>query len=160
MRLSIRSSRLRQFDASKACAASAPSGSLASAVGLHAPRRANILKGLDWSSEGKQRIVSLNWRPPRQRTARVHRRETTIRPQHLPEVNRPRRRSRESVGFTGESQSIPFEWVKMLRRSPKKSSVTSPLAHSEVSVTLEIDAMLPDGAADQTVRTVTENCRT
>ena len=31
---------------------------------------------------------------------------------------------------------------------------------AEVSVTLEIEAMLPDGASDQIVRTVTENSRT
>jgi hypothetical protein len=29
-----------------------------------------------------------------------------------------------------------------------------------VSVTLEIEAALPDGAPEQIVRTVTENCRT
>jgi len=31
---------------------------------------------------------------------------------------------------------------------------------AEVTVTLEIDARLPGGANEQTVRTVTENCRT
>jgi ethanolamine utilization microcompartment shell protein EutL len=31
---------------------------------------------------------------------------------------------------------------------------------AEVKVTLEIEAHLPDGASDQTVRTVTENGRT
>jgi len=31
---------------------------------------------------------------------------------------------------------------------------------AEVTVTLEIEASLPDGASDQTVRTVTENSRT
>jgi hypothetical protein len=31
---------------------------------------------------------------------------------------------------------------------------------SEVTVTLEIEARLPDGASDQVVRTVTENART
>ena len=31
---------------------------------------------------------------------------------------------------------------------------------AEVTVTLEIDASLPDGASDPTVRTVTENSRT
>ena len=31
---------------------------------------------------------------------------------------------------------------------------------SEVTVTLEIEAKLPDGASDQIVRTVTENSRT
>ena len=31
---------------------------------------------------------------------------------------------------------------------------------AEVTVTLEIEATLPDGASEQTVRTVTENSRT
>ena len=31
---------------------------------------------------------------------------------------------------------------------------------AEVTVTLEIEALLPDGASEQTVRTVTENART
>lgn len=30
----------------------------------------------------------------------------------------------------------------------------------EVRVTLEIDALLPNGTSEQTVRTATENCRT
>jgi uncharacterized protein len=34
------------------------------------------------------------------------------------------------------------------------------LANADVAVTLEISAELPDGASDQVVRTVTENCRT
>ena len=34
------------------------------------------------------------------------------------------------------------------------------LANADVAVTLEISADLPDGASDQIVRTVTENCRT
>jgi hypothetical protein len=34
------------------------------------------------------------------------------------------------------------------------------LANAGVSVTLEIAAELPDGASDQIVRAVTENCRT
>jgi hypothetical protein len=34
------------------------------------------------------------------------------------------------------------------------------LVGAEVTVTLEIDARLPDGAPDNVVRTVTENCRT
>jgi hypothetical protein len=34
------------------------------------------------------------------------------------------------------------------------------LMRAEVTVTLEISASLPDGASDQVVRTVTENCRT
>jgi len=33
-------------------------------------------------------------------------------------------------------------------------------AGAEVTVTLEIEARLPNGAADQLIRTVTENCRT
>jgi len=31
---------------------------------------------------------------------------------------------------------------------------------ANVTVTLEIEAALPDGASEQVVRTVTENCRT
>lgn len=31
---------------------------------------------------------------------------------------------------------------------------------AEVTVAIEIDARLPNGAGDQLVRTVTENCRT
>jgi len=31
---------------------------------------------------------------------------------------------------------------------------------AEVTVTLDIEARLPDGATDQLIRTVTENCRT
>ena len=31
---------------------------------------------------------------------------------------------------------------------------------ADVKVTLEIEAELPDGATEQVVRTVTENCRT
>jgi hypothetical protein len=34
------------------------------------------------------------------------------------------------------------------------------LVHAKVTVSIEIEAMLPDGAPDQVVRTVTENCRT
>ena len=34
------------------------------------------------------------------------------------------------------------------------------VAGAEVTVTLEINAQLPDGATDQLVRIVTENCRT
>lgn len=34
------------------------------------------------------------------------------------------------------------------------------LVHAEVTVTLEIEAEMPDGAPDHVVRTVTENCRT
>lgn len=39
------------------------------------------------------------------------------------------------------------------------SHLTS-LMHADVKVTLEIEAHLPDGATEQVVRTVTENCRT
>lgn len=39
------------------------------------------------------------------------------------------------------------------------SHLTS-LMHADVRVTLEIEAHLPDGATEQVVRTVTENCRT
>jgi hypothetical protein len=34
------------------------------------------------------------------------------------------------------------------------------LVHAKVTVTIEIEAEIPDGAPDQVVRTVTENCRT
>ncbi|WP_296702477.1 Swt1 family HEPN domain-containing protein [Thiocapsa sp. UBA6158] len=34
------------------------------------------------------------------------------------------------------------------------------LVHAKVTVTIEIEAEMPDGAPDQVVRTVTENCRT
>jgi hypothetical protein len=34
------------------------------------------------------------------------------------------------------------------------------LVGSDVTVTLEIEATIPQGAPDQVVRTVTENCRT
>ena len=34
------------------------------------------------------------------------------------------------------------------------------LAGAGVTITLEIDAQLPDGAPEQVVRTVSENCRT
>jgi hypothetical protein len=34
------------------------------------------------------------------------------------------------------------------------------LVHAKVTVSIEIEAELPDGAPDQVVRTVTENCRT
>ena len=34
------------------------------------------------------------------------------------------------------------------------------LVDAEVEITLEIQAKLPDGASDKTVRDVTENCRT
>ena len=34
------------------------------------------------------------------------------------------------------------------------------LMRANVTVTLEIEAALPDGASGQVVRTVTENCRT
>ncbi|UHD18377.1 hypothetical protein [Thiocapsa bogorovii] len=34
------------------------------------------------------------------------------------------------------------------------------LVHAKVTVTIEIEAKLPDGAPDQVVRTVSENCRT
>lgn len=34
------------------------------------------------------------------------------------------------------------------------------LMRADVKVTLEIEANLPDGATEQVVRTVTENCRT
>lgn len=36
----------------------------------------------------------------------------------------------------------------------------SGLVDATVKVTLEIDARIPHGASDHTVRTVTENCRT
>ncbi len=55
-----------------------------------------------------------------------------------------------------------------LRRSNRRSAkiaeeVISHLAglmKANVKVTLEIQATLPDGATEQVVRTVTENCRT
>lgn len=34
------------------------------------------------------------------------------------------------------------------------------LVHAKVTVTIEIEAEMPDGAPDQVVRTVTANCRT
>ena len=34
------------------------------------------------------------------------------------------------------------------------------LPGADVSITMEIRAQIPDGASEQTVRTVTENCRT
>jgi hypothetical protein len=36
----------------------------------------------------------------------------------------------------------------------------SGLMSADVKVTLEIEAEIPDGASEQVVRTVTENCRT
>jgi hypothetical protein len=53
-----------------------------------------------------------------------------------------------------------FELFDSLKKSPQFIIPIADLVGSGVEVTLEIQAELPDGVSDKTIRDVTDNCRT
>ena len=86
------------------------------------------------------------------------------KPTHGPGVpipNRSRRRGQRSGAFTAQC-----EWIRRASDAMPGRIADEVIAHlagqmgAEVTVTIEIEARLPNGATDQLVRTVTENSRT